>query len=365
MRVGLFDEGTRLKMPNLAILKLASYWRAQGAEVCHNSARGRYDLAYMSIIFSRNALRMFALTGAVQADEWRVGGAGSGIFDRLPPEVERCRPDYSLAPGFPFSLGFTVRGCVRRCPWCLVWRAEGNEMWQEAAYRDLLRPDRGSQPHIIDLANNILAWPGWEELFREMLDLHRELGLTVDINQGIDHRLVDSGVAEWIARLPLYAVRRRRLGGWRWRRAVRLALDESSQIESFRRAAKLLVNAGVPPRALRVYILERPGEEEDALARVREVLAVTKGTVDTTARPFVMPLDGHRDNGLARWVNRGLYRYVPWEEYRRRRALPLRLWEGGIRNARSNEHERPDVGGGARDEIAVGLRRRQSVSALR
>ena len=330
MRVGLFDEGPQLKLPNLAILKLASYWRAQGAEVRHNSARGRYDLAYMSIVFSRNALRMFALTGAVQAAEWRVGGTGSGIFARLPAEVEGCRPDYSLAPRFPFSLGFTVRGCIRRCPWCLVWRAEGNEMWQEATYRDLLRPDRGSQPHIIDLANNILVWPRREELFQEMLDLHREIGLTVDITQGFDHRLIDSEAAGWIARLPLRHYHRSRSGRWVSRRVIYLALDDSREIASFRRAARALLAAGIPARALRVYVLERPGEEEDALARVREVLAVTNGTPDTTARPFVMPLDGYQDGGLARWVNRGLYRYVPWDQYRRRRALPLRLFAEAI-----------------------------------
>ncbi|MBC8449468.1 MAG: hypothetical protein H8D78_17110 [Chloroflexi bacterium] len=326
MSIGLFDEGSDLRLPNLAILKLATYWRGQEAQVVHNSTRSRFDLACVSIVFRRNALRMLALTDAVRADGWWVGGTGSDIFERLPAEVEACRPDYSLAPAFPHSLGFTVRGCIRRCPWCLVWRAEGNDVWQEATYRDLLRPDHGAQPHVIDLANNILAWSGWEELFQELLDLRQETGLTVDLNQGFDHRLIDADVAQWLARLPLYVARRTWAGGWRRRRAIRLALDDSSETTSFQRAAALLVRAGIPPRALRVYVLEIPGQEEDGLARVREVLAVSNGTTGTTAQPFVMPLDGYRDNGLARWVNRGLYRHVPWEKYARRRALPLSLF---------------------------------------
>ena len=336
MRIGLFDEGPNLKLPNLAVLKLASYWRSRGATVHHNSARGRFDVAYLSIVFSRNALSMLALPDAVRADEWHVGGIGSGIFKRLPAEVERCRPDYSLAPDFPWSLGLTVRGCSRRCPWCLVWRAEGNDMWQEATYGGLLRPDHGAKPHIVDMANNILAWTEREDLFQEMLDLHQEVGLTVDLNQGLDHRFIDRATAYEIAHLPLRTMRRTRTGGWpavagwRGRRGIRLALDHSSEIESFRRAAGYLVGAGVPPAVLRVYVLERPGEEQDALVRVREVLAVTEGTRDRTAQPFVMPLDGYRDNGLARWVNRGIYRWIPWERYsrRRRQPLPLLAWRG-------------------------------------
>ena len=33
--------------------------------------------------------------------------------------------DYSIYPEYPFSLQFFSRGCIRKCPFCLVREKEG------------------------------------------------------------------------------------------------------------------------------------------------------------------------------------------------------------------------------------------------
>jgi hypothetical protein len=54
MRIGLFDEGDLLAIPNLATARLAGYHRARGDQVQHNRLGVRYDVAYVSCIFPAN-----------------------------------------------------------------------------------------------------------------------------------------------------------------------------------------------------------------------------------------------------------------------------------------------------------------------
>ena len=86
------------------------------------------------------------------------------------------------------------------------------------------------------------------------------------------------------------------------------------------RIFKMLLGAGVAPSSIYVYILERPGEEEDALKRVQ---AAARFEV----RPYVLPLNDYVDTGLRRWTNRRYYQFVDWQDYSRRREpqamLPL------------------------------------------
>jgi radical SAM superfamily enzyme YgiQ (UPF0313 family) len=43
----------------------------------------------------------------------------------LPDEIENLKPDYSLYPGFDYSIGFSTRGCFRNCHFCVVPEKEG------------------------------------------------------------------------------------------------------------------------------------------------------------------------------------------------------------------------------------------------
>ena len=54
------------------------------------------------------------------------GVTGYDIAVRLPEAVEHSRMmDYSIYTEYPFSLQFFSRGCIRKCPFCLVREKEG------------------------------------------------------------------------------------------------------------------------------------------------------------------------------------------------------------------------------------------------
>jgi len=332
VRIGLFDEGGLLALPNLAIARLAGYWQRQGAEVVYNRLGQRYDRAYVSGIFPAHWPQLQTTMACLDTTQIIVGGPGYALataqpapWPTLPVEVEAAEPDFAFWPDWPWSLGYSYRGCPRGCEFCVVPLLEGRQVRRVAvSYRDLLRPEARVAPrgqHLVDLAPNILAAPEAElaALWREV----RELGLTVDYSQGLDVRFITQAVAEELATLPIYVRWRDRSGRWQQRRRLYLALDGSALLPQFEQAARWLLGAGVKPSSVYVYILERPGEEADALARVQTVAQLRM-------RPYVMPLHDYQDDGLRRWVNRRYYQFVPLAQYRRRRSRrQMRLPEPG------------------------------------
>lgn len=104
-------------LPNLALMRLAAWHKAQGDEVHFSDRPERgmfepdYEIVYGSAIFSFSgeaAKRlMIEFPGAI------VGGTGSGspvTLDGIVPS-QFTGLDYSLWPSFRASLGFTQRGC--------------------------------------------------------------------------------------------------------------------------------------------------------------------------------------------------------------------------------------------------------------
>ncbi|GAH88535.1 unnamed protein product, partial [marine sediment metagenome] len=172
MKVLLMDldvTNRRRPFPNLALLKLSAYHKSRGDEVFLNFPLCQPDVTYASCVFSWNAKRKASVP-----DGATVGGSGINLKMVLPPEVEHIMPDYSLYPNVDFSLGFTSRGCIRRCKWCIVPEKEG-----------IIRPaaeiyefwDR-HHSKIVLLDNNLLAAPNWEDT---LSDLIREQ-IQVDFN---------------------------------------------------------------------------------------------------------------------------------------------------------------------------------------
>ena len=88
MKIGLI--GLDGKLPNLALMKLSTYWQGQGAQVFLNDAVPRdADRVYVSVIFAKNRRKAEALrthfTGEVL-----FGGTGWDLTTVLPDEIEAC-----------------------------------------------------------------------------------------------------------------------------------------------------------------------------------------------------------------------------------------------------------------------------------
>ena len=67
-------------------------------------------------------------------------------------------------------------------------------------------------------------------------------GYRIDLNQGMDARLVDAGIADILSRLS-------------WIRHIRFSCDQKAQIAPVRRTVELLMERGVKPYRIFVYLL--------------------------------------------------------------------------------------------------------------
>lgn len=232
----------RRPYPNLALMKLSAYHKAKGDEVYLNFPLQQPDIAYASCVFSWNAKRRASVPGGAI-----VGGAGVNLKAELPPEVEHIMPDYTLYPGVDFSMGFTSRGCIRKCPWCIVPEKEGGIKPWASIYEFWNREHR----KIILLDNNLLAAPNW----RPTMDGLIAEDLQVDFNQGLDIRLVTEETVGYLRRVRA--------------KQLRFAFDDIAYESAVRKGIKLLLDNGIGSRTLSFYVLVGFGDDETALERLK------------------------------------------------------------------------------------------------
>lgn len=181
MKIGLIDVDGH-HYPNLALMKISAYHKAQGDNVEWWWGFGQYDRVYMSKVFDETYTP--DIPEPLNAAEIIKGGTGYGLDNRLPDEIEHMYPDYSLYPELTkdTAYGFLTRGCPNACPFCIVSGKEGRASRKVA---DLSEWWNG-QKNIVLMDPNLLACPDHMELLGQMADS----GAWVDINQGLDARLL-------------------------------------------------------------------------------------------------------------------------------------------------------------------------------
>lgn len=194
MRIGLIDVDSH-NFPNLALMKISAYHKAQGDEVEWWWGWGQYDRVYMSKVFDETYTPDHP--EPVNAKEIIKGGTGYGLDNKLPDEIEHMMPDYILYPKYTedTAYGFLSRGCPNACPFCIVSPKEGRKSYKVA---DLSEWWSG-QKNIVLCDPNLLAC-------REHMDLLRQLADSkawVDINQGFDARLLTEENIEAIKQIKI------------------------------------------------------------------------------------------------------------------------------------------------------------------
>jgi len=180
MNIGLVDVDSR-HWPNLCLMKLSAYHKAQGDSVEWWSRSGRYDVVYKSRVFtdmySKDTIKV------INAGQVICGGTGYGPGPDLPDAVEHMHPDYSLYPQFQdTAYGFLTRGCPRQCPVCVVSRKEGTRSIHTADLSEFW----SGQKEIKLMDANLLACPDHEKLIAQLA----ESRALVDFSQGLDIRLI-------------------------------------------------------------------------------------------------------------------------------------------------------------------------------
>ena len=192
MRIGLVDVDGH-NFPNLCLMKLSAWHKAQGDEVEFAIPLFPYDRIYMARVFD-DTYTNDDLT-AYQCDDIRKGGTGYGLNNVLPDEVEHMYPDYSLYGIRDTAYGFLTRGCPRGCEFCIVGRKEGRCSRKVADLSEFWN----GQKSIKLLDPNIIACPQWKELLQQLIDSKAK----VDFTQGVDIRLMTKEKAEMLTKINL------------------------------------------------------------------------------------------------------------------------------------------------------------------
>ena len=180
IRIGLIDVDSH-NFPNLCLMKLSAYHKAQGHQVCFWNPLFYFDVVYKSRVFTDTYSKdNITVRNAGQVIK---GGTGYGPGPDLPDEIEHSYPDYSLYPQYSeTAYGFLSRGCPRGCGFCIVGGKEGRKSRKVADLSEFWRGQR--EIKLMDA--NLLACPDHERL---LLQLAGSRAL-VDFSQGLDIRLI-------------------------------------------------------------------------------------------------------------------------------------------------------------------------------
>lgn len=222
----LLDGGTR--HPNLALLKISGYCKSFGHDVrlvkqYDEIIKGgieiipdNFDLLVLSRVFKFTKIPTI-IYELIRARLIVYGG--TGFLDEfnddvtqlpnLPEKVEHFMPDYHLYEEYiewktggdakkkkrdwddylSYSIGFTTRGCVRKCGFCVNRLLSRVNEWSPV--QEFLDESR---PNIYLWDDNIMAAP--PRVFKKVMDDLRDSDKPFQFRQGMDIRLMTDEKAE-------------------------------------------------------------------------------------------------------------------------------------------------------------------------
>lgn len=205
MKILLIDNDyctrKRHHFPNLALMKLSTYHKQLGdnvrlaniSDLGNTLFNADFDKAYVAKVFTDTITPEY-----VNKNDSRVVLGGSGFFydkaERLQKEIEHCMPDYSLYNPIiskinknyqhyytDYSIGFTTRGCIRKCDFCI--NRNETHVYKHSEINEFLDT---SKPFIMLLDDNILAYKNYKEVFEQL----NNTGKKFVFKQGMDFRLL-------------------------------------------------------------------------------------------------------------------------------------------------------------------------------
>ncbi|MEE1357639.1 MAG: radical SAM protein [Clostridia bacterium] len=197
MKIGLIDVDGH-NFPNLALMKISAWHKAQGDDVEWCFPLTHYDIVYQSKVFDDTYSP--DIDWYPQADKIIKGGTGYGLDNKLPYEIEHIYPDYSIYPDLTkdTAYGFLTRGCPRGCKFCIVAGKEGRRSIKVADLSEFWR----GQKKIVLLDPNILACREHPDLLQQLIDSKA----CVDFNQGLDIRLTNEQNIDLINRVRVKSI---------------------------------------------------------------------------------------------------------------------------------------------------------------
>jgi len=263
MQVLLVEPAYYTKYPPLGLLKLASYYRSRAYEI--KLVRGiNRDLDFSPDIIEITSLFTYAWKPVHDVIEYyhkkypcakmTVGGIYASIIPErlksfypfinvhqgLHNGADRYMPAYDILKSsekwnnWDGSIIFSSRGCIRKCPFCVVPKIEGKIRY---VVKDIRQHVYKDHKRVILWDNNFFASPGWKTTLEQLIDI----GLKVDFNQGLDARLIDEEKAAYIAELTT--------------ESVRMAYDHQGEKTAAHNAVRFLEEQGIRKKKILFYVL--------------------------------------------------------------------------------------------------------------
>lgn len=212
MRVGIADADLigkqKQRFPNLVCMKLSAYHKNIGDDVellLDYDSIESFDKVYVSKVFTETPVPEWVLNAP-----WVEYGGTGFFYDKakpLPYEIEHIMPDYHLYDVFvykaiesgvkadqlkyytDYSIGFTTRGCIRGCSFCVNKNYRSCE--KHSPVSEFLDESR---PYICLLDDNVLSCKDWKNIFDEL----NATGKRFQFKQGMDERLLTDEKCEVI-----------------------------------------------------------------------------------------------------------------------------------------------------------------------
>lgn len=253
------------------------------------------DIVYYGAIFNWTAKRFknqLSITGAKV-----IKGGYPFNNDQLAPDIDALMPLYDLW-STDYSLGYTSRGCIRQCDFCIVPSVEG----AIRDYQPISQFHDPSHRRIILLDNNFLASPNW----RQNTQYLQENGLAVNFCQGLDIRLLNEDNVRILADLKYQNPH------WTHHQLT-FAFDSSSITPFVERGLQLLIDHGVRNENIQFFVLLGHDETFDQEKARCELLWNRWGVL-----PFCMLYNNTHDpqrRSLARYYNKRVMKVCKFEDY--------------------------------------------------
>ena len=304
------------RFPNLACMKLSAYHKDSQDDVILKldyKNLDEFDKVYISKAFTESKTPDHVL----EMDNVKYGGTGF-FYEKaepLPIEIEHLYPDYhlydewvnkQLANGekrknysyyLDYSIGFTTRGCFRKCEFCV------NKRYDRAFLNSPIEEFiNSSRKNICLLDDNVLAYPGWKDIMFKL----GQTGKRIQFKQGLDIRLLTEEKAEIISKL-------------KYKDDFIFAFDHIDDREMMEE--KLTIWNKYRTKATKLYVLVayESQDEQDIINAFERVKILMKHK----CKPYIMRYNEYENSkyrgvyiNLARWCNQSnLIKKISFREF--------------------------------------------------
>ena len=344
LRVGiidadLLDHGTR--HPNLALLKISAFCKEHGHNVRLISnyeelkENGRpviadcdYDILVMSRVFKFTKIPNFI---DLMIKQHLIFYGGTGFFEvngpNLPEEVEHHAPDYTLYNEYienvtggdeklkkrrwddylSYSIGFTTRGCIRHCGFCVNRLLNRVVEWSPVSeFLDT------SRKHIYLWDDNIMAAP--PKVFAKVMDDLKSTGKSFQFRQGMDIRLMTEQKAKLLSEVKYHGDYRFAFDHYRMDDP-----NEKRQVEQTIKGLKVWRKYCLKSTKLYVLVAYDSQDEKD----IEGAFFRIKILMEHGCLPYIMRFEEYNNSRfkslytqLARWCNQpGFYKKMSFRQY--------------------------------------------------